>query len=71
MNRIDKMTEQNCKNCRFSNKTHIPLMLGANILECRRYPPRVVEVNLPKFPYMQKEVWCGEWQSKEESRNQL
>ncbi len=48
-----------CDECRFF---HLPVETAARG-ECRRNPPRVIEVNkFGQWPTIDRSAWCGEYE---------
>jgi len=35
-------------------------------LECRRYPPKIVEDDCIAFPAVQAHLWCAEWKDRDD-----
>lgn len=54
------MSEPTCENCRFAfwpvKDYHLNMMI------CRRNPPAVTECNYARFPVVDTDDWCGEWE---------
>lgn len=53
-----------CGNCRF----YVPLTydfddgdVSTNYGECRRFPPKIVPAEEQRFPLVDDELWCGEF----------
>lgn len=57
-----------CSNCRFSKGGQSQVFRGVvrntNHTICRRHPPvSEVQLEVAKFPIVDMDSWCGEWQA--------
>ena len=61
-----------CDTCTFFDEARAPRPAGtASPGTCRRYPPRLVGEDedswIVAFPPVDAELWCGEWQRRDDA----
>ena len=54
-----------CSGCAFAQVVIVDRTMAAPVLECRRFPPSVVNLAPDEltrlFPQVSEDDWCGEW----------